>query len=70
LERKNKNVSTDVEFTGDFWKLYSEYFPFFCEFFGIDVEKEKNVTRVDYCIDIAGIDVDEVFKKYRTPFAV
>lgn len=70
MQKQNKNVATNVEFTGDFWKLYGEYFPFFCDFFGIDVEKEKNVTRLDYCIDIAWIDVDEVYKKYRAPFDV
>lgn len=52
-KKTNKNVATDIEFTGDFWKLYREYFPYFCREFEIDINKEKNVTRLDYCMDIA-----------------
>lgn len=54
-EKKNKNVSTDAEFVGLFWTAYQEYFPAFCDWLWIDTFKTGLVTRIDYCVDIAGI---------------
>ena len=64
-KKTNTNISTDVEFTGDFWKMYSDQFPFFCDYFGIDPKKEWLVKRMDYCIDIGGIDCNDFFNFYR-----
>lgn len=53
--KKNRNQHTQVEFTGLFWHCYSQHFETLCSYFGIDVKKNRIVTRVDFAVDIAGI---------------
>lgn len=55
--KKNKNFATDIEFVGLFWTSYSEYLEYFCTLFDIDKQKKNIVTRIDYCVDIAGLEV-------------
>lgn len=65
-QNTNKNFSDDIEFVGLFWTCYSEYLEYFFELFGIDPNKKHIVTRIDYCIDIAGLDVSELIKYQKT----
>ena len=67
-KKTNKNVSTNIEFTWDFWKMYSNYFDYFCNVLKIDKSKKRLVTRLDYCIDVRWISCDDVFNNYRKPF--
>lgn len=50
----------DIEFVGLFWTVYSETFPAFCDWFGIDPSKSGIVSRFDYCVDLTGITSDEL----------
>lgn len=65
----NKNVCTDLELTGDFWKMYSEYYDYFVRVFEIDTSRKKSVSRLDYCMDIAGLDTNDCFKRFRRQIA-
>lgn len=61
----NKNVCTDLELTGDFWKMYSDYFDYFCQIFSVDKTRTKSVSRMDVCMDIAGLDTNDAFNRFR-----
>ena len=56
-EKKNRNFFTDIEFTGLFWTAYADYLDYFLALFEVDRKKRRIVSRIDYCIDLAGIDV-------------
>ena len=50
-------VERSIDFYGWFWTSYASMFPIFCEFLGLDVYRQGLVRRVDYCIDLLGVNV-------------
>lgn len=50
-----RNFSDSVDFNGTFWHVYPEYFPHFCEWFGIDTKQNKIVSRIDYAVDLGNL---------------
>lgn len=63
--KTNKNFATDIEFVGLFWTSYSEYLEYFCILFDIDRTKKNIVTRIDNCVDVAGLEVSTLLSYCR-----
>ena len=62
--KKNKNVSSDLEFKGLFFTNYSEYLDYFLEKFYISKDSQKIIKRIDYAIDISGLKIEDL-RPYR-----
>lgn len=65
IKKKNKNVINTLEFKWLFFKCYIDDIFKFYDFFSISVYANWIVKRLDYCIDIQGIEVfqlDEYIK--------
>ena len=55
-----KNVINSLELSWLFFKCYESYFYNFIEYFKIDTFQKDILKRVDYCIDVKGIEVQEI----------
>lgn len=55
-----KNVICSLELSWLFFKCYNDYFFSFLEYFKIDIHKNNILKRLDYCIDLKGIEIPEL----------
>lgn len=63
--RKNKNYPTKLGFDWVFFTFYFDYFDSFLEYFWISRTQQNIILRLDYCVDLCGVYVDDLYKKYR-----
>lgn len=63
--KKNKNMPSKISFDGVFFTFYNHYFQDFLDFFWIKKTDQNLLLRVDYCVDLCGVSVDTLYRKYR-----
>lgn len=57
IQKKNKNVLNYLEFKWLFFKCHSDDLNLFLDYFSINKNQMKIVSRLDYCLDILWIEV-------------
>ena len=60
--KSNNNVMNSLELSWLFFKCYDDYLLLFLEYFWISLESNWILKRLDYCIDIQGIEVFELLE--------
>ncbi len=60
--KKNHNVYTWIELTWLFCHFYKDYFDSILEYFWVDRKANKTLKRLDYCLDIKGIELPQLLE--------
>lgn len=65
--KKNNNVTSNIEFKGVFFRAYKSKLHDILSIFKVDLDKPKIMLRIDYCIDLQNIKLEEI-EEYKKEY--
>ncbi len=68
--KSNRNVIDSIEFKWLFFKSYLNYLQMFFDYFDVDTKKQDILKRLDYCIDIKGIEVFMLYDYLKLKYQI